>query len=286
MQARAYAKVNLGLRVGSLRADGFHPLDSIFQSIDWSDRVELAPAEEDGITGWRGGPVPAGEANLAWRAVIAVREAAGADQPVAVRLDKQIAVAAGLGGGSADAAAALHLARRHFGMPVETVTDLAPMLGSDVPFCAAGGTARIAGRGDVYDVMTTLSGFALAIVVPPVELATPRVFRRWDELGEPEGPGVDAADLPPELRPHGPLVNDLYPAATDLAPELDDWRDELVATWSRPVAMSGSGPSLFGFFLDRDEAEAALDSVPAGARAVRAATPVGQGWAFATVDDE
>jgi 4-diphosphocytidyl-2C-methyl-D-erythritol kinase len=95
---------------------------------------------------------------------------------------------------------------------------------------------------------------------------------------------VSANDLPPVLRSHGPLGNDLYPAAVAVAPLLDDWRAQLSEVWGRPVAMSGSGSSLFGFFLDEEEAAAALGVVPAGARATHAVRPLATGWEF--IDEE
>jgi 4-diphosphocytidyl-2-C-methyl-D-erythritol kinase len=207
-----------------------------------------------------------------------------ANQPLALRLDKQIPIAAGLGGGSADAAAGLQLARRYYSADAALVTQLAPTLGSDVPFCAVGGTATVRGRGEIIDVMEPILGYGLAVVVPPVELATPRVYGGWDELGGPTGPEIQAKDLPPVLRGYGPLGNDLYPAAVALAPLLDDWRAQLSDVWGRPVAMSGSGASLYGFFMDEAEAASALRVVPPGARASHAASPLAGGWEFA--DDE
>ncbi len=121
MRAVAHAKVNLTLRVERLRPDGFHDLASVFQSIGWSDRLELSmvdpSAGEPGITSWDGGPVVDGEGNSAWRAVQAVRRHVGTEAGLALRLDKHIPVAAGLGGGSADAAAGLHLASRLLAAP-------------------------------------------------------------------------------------------------------------------------------------------------------------------------
>ena len=200
VRGRAYAKVNLGLRVGRRRADGFHPLRGIFQSIDLSDELSLELAEADRITADGGGPVPDDFANLAWRALAAVRREAGASQPMSLTLDKGIPTAAGLGGGSADAAATLALAARHFGVSMDTLRRLAPDLGSDVPFCLLGGTAWVAGRGEILDPRDPLGGFALAVVVPPFELSTPAVFARWDELEGPGGLRIGSADLPPTLR--------------------------------------------------------------------------------------
>jgi 4-diphosphocytidyl-2C-methyl-D-erythritol kinase len=282
IHALAYAKVNFGLRVGRLRDDGYHPIDGIFQSVAIADRLTVTAAEEDAVVGVGGRPVADGFGNLVFRAVQAVRDRAESQQPLRVSLDKGIPAAAGLGGGSADAAAGLAVAGRYFGIPPETLESLAPELGSDVPFCLVGGTARVSGRGDVVTAMDGLEGFSLAIVVPPIEISTPAAFRRWDELGDPEGPRIAQGALPPRLRDEGDLRNDLYPAAAALAPELDDWRAELEERWSRPVLLSGSGASLFGFFLDSDEAAAAANSVPKGARFAEACDLVSVGWRMTT----
>ncbi len=290
MRAVAYAKVNLSLRVEAVRPDGYHPLQSLFQSVSLYDRLELVSpvdgGDGDGVVGWDGEQVPDDHRNLAWLAVEAVRRRIAADAGTAgepgtalqLRLRKQIPVAAGLGGGSADAAAALHLAVRRLGADPALVGELAPQLGSDVPFCADGGTAMVTGRGETVHRLEPLTGFALGLVVPPVELSTPAVFREWDRLGEPAGPETASSGLPPAVRSYAPLVNDLYPAAVSLMPELDDWRHELQHRWERPVAMSGSGPTLFAWFVDRAEAESALTVAPTGARATHAVLPVDRGW--------
>jgi 4-diphosphocytidyl-2-C-methyl-D-erythritol kinase len=275
LTAEAFAKVNLGLVVGGLGPDGFHPLISLAQSISWSDGLTLVGHEDDAfhVDG-----MEASDDNLAWRAVEAVRSEAGSSQPVAVRLAKRIAVAAGLGGGSADAAAALGLAARHYGVPADRLPALGLDLGADVPFCLSGGLAILEGRGEQVSPHPMVGGYALGIVVPDFELSTPEVYRRWDEIGEPEGAVFPSRALPPGLRQFDPLRNDLQPAAEALAPELADWRSELAIRWGRPVAMSGSGPALFGFFLDEDEARDAIDDCPPGARATQATVPVPQGW--------
>jgi 4-diphosphocytidyl-2-C-methyl-D-erythritol kinase len=278
MRARAYAKVNIGLRVGSRRPDGYHPLQGLFQSIGWFDLVHLDGADEDIAEAAGGGELMEGRANLAWRAAVAVRDRAGTDRRMRLALAKDIPAAAGLGGGSADAAATLGLAGRFFSVAEGELEKLAPGLGSDVPFCLRGGLALVEGRGEVLHPRTFASGYALGIVVPPIELATPAVYARWDSLGEPRGEEIPAAALPPALRGEAPPGNDLYPAAVAIGPTLDDWRAELAARWGRPVLMSGSGPSLYAFFLDRSEAEEAVASSPAGARDARAVAPVARGW--------
>ncbi|MBA2337199.1 MAG: 4-(cytidine 5'-diphospho)-2-C-methyl-D-erythritol kinase [Acidimicrobiia bacterium] len=277
--ATANAKINLGLHVARLDRDGFHQVAGLFQSIGWSDRLEMADGA-DGITGWDGGEVPDGADNTAWRAVEAVRRRLESRRSVSLRLDKRIPVAAGLGGGSTDAAAALQLACRWLGAPSSLAAELAADIGSDVPFCLEGGTALVTGRGEQVAALPAVLGYALAVVVPPVELSTADVYRAWDDLGGPAATPLPAGNLPPGLRSHAPLGNDLYPAAVAVAPLVAEWRHELEARWGRPVAMTGSGPTLFGFFVDRDEAEAAVAGIPTGARAAKAVVPVTNGWSM------
>ena len=277
----AFAKINFGLRVGSRRPDGFHPVDGIFQSVNLADRLTLTGAEHDTIGTSGGASVLEGRNNLAFKAVAAVREHAGSSRPVAVTLDKSIPHASGLGGGSADAAIALVIAGLFFDVQPDVLANIAPQLGSDVPFCLQGGTARVAGRGEAVVRMDPLEGFSLGLVVPPVDVSTPEVFAAWDDLNEPEGLRSPASGLPPSLRGEGELVNDLYPASIAVAPAVDDWRQELESRWGRLVMLSGSGPSLFGFFLDGDEAEDAIGIAPKGARLAEAIDLSPVGWAVA-----
>lgn len=271
MKAEARAKVNLALRVHPRRPDGMHPLRSLMLSVDWTDRVLLGAAEEDEFV--MRGPAPPREHNLAWQALEAVREATGDRRPVRMELEKHIPGAAGLAGGSADAAAALTLAAAFYGAPPGLAADLAPRLGSDVPFCLVGGMAVVSGTGEAVDRLPLPTDFALGVVVPPVELATARVYAEWDLLGGPAGPPVGGRHLPPSLRDLGSLANDLWPAAASLAGGLEEWRAELAARWDRPVLLSGSGPALYAYFVDAGEAAAAVDEAPVGARAARAAAP-------------
>lgn len=272
--ADAFAKVNLGLVVAARGADGFHPLVSLTQSVSWSDRVTVGLSEDDAFSAEGIEPE---DTNLLWRAIEAVRTEAGSIRPLTVHLDKQIAIAAGLGGGSADAAAGLGLTSRLFGVPDERLPALGLELGADVPFCLSGGLAILEGRGEQVSPLPLVGDYALGIAVPNFELSTPAVYGRWDEMGEPEGRSFPGGELPPGLRDYVPLRNDLLPAAESLAPQLGDWRADLSERWGRPVAMSGSGPALFGFFLDEDEAADAIVDCP-GARAAHAVVPVPQGW--------
>lgn len=281
-RAWAPAKVNLSLRVRSRDAGGLHPLVSLVQSISWRDRLAIEESDEDRLE-VEGADLPVGRDNLIWKAVDALRGEAGLTAPVAFSLVKRTPPAAGLGGGSADAAAALLLYAGHVGHR-QSLDAVAASVGADVPFCLHGGLRWMEGYGErLSGPLRSADDYWVAVAVPPFELSTPRVYAAWDGLGEPAGTVIPVAAVPPSLRQHGPMVNDLYPAAVSLQPALDDWRAELAARWDRPVMLSGSGPSLFAFFADRVEAEEAVRLIPGEARATAAARPLDHG---AVLDDQ
>lgn len=277
MRARAYAKINLGLQIRPRDTDGYHPLRGIFQTIDWCDDVTVEDADTDAME-VPGGGAPENETNLAWRAVAAARNAGSGARPTRVVLTKRIPSPAGLGGGSADAATALSLASRRFSVSFDDVRRIAVDLGSDVPFAVVGGTAIVTGRGEFVSPQADASGFALAVVVPPITLDTASVYRSWDRLEGPRGPRTAADDLPPALRDFAPLANDLYPAAVAIDGAIDEWRAELALRWGVPVMMTGSGAALFAYFPTRSEAGDAVSIAPDGATAGQAVEPINRGW--------
>jgi len=213
---RAAAKLTLSLRVTGVRDDGYHLLDAEMVTLDVADEVRVEPGAS-GIT--TSGPfaagVPTGPDNLVARALVATGRLAG------VHLVKHIPGGGGLGGGSADAAAILRWAG---------VRDLAlaASIGSDVPFCLVGGRARVRGIGEDVEPLEPVE-LAFTLVVPPLAVSTPAVYRRWDELG---GPTAD-----------GP--NDLEPAALDVEPRLAGWRDRITALAGRSPVLAGSGATWF-----------------------------------------
>lgn len=277
LEVEAAAKINLSLRVKAMDGSGLHPLLSLVQSFDRVDRLRASLASDDELDVGDSGLSPERD-NLIWRAVDALRNETGNRQPFAFALVKEIPIAAGLAGGSADAAAALVSAASLLGLGRSTISDVAIRVGADVPFCVRGGFSWMEGHGERLTPFREIpTDYAVAVVVPPFTLETPAVYRRWDEAGEPTGRPVDAKHLPPSLRSHGSLVNDLFPAAVALQPELGDWQADLADRWERPVLLSGSGPALFAFFGDRGEAEEAARLGPAAARASFAASPVGYG---------
>lgn len=277
LEADAFAKVNLSLSVGSVDHTGYHPIRSVVTSVDWSDRLTVTVGHSDGVS-VAGADLPEDHRNLAWQAMLAARDRAASDLPVQLSLAKAIPVAAGLGGGSADAAAALGVGQALFEISPEDAAAIAAELGADVPFCLTGGFAIIEGRGEQVTPLPSAAGFALAVVVPPVECSTAAVYRAWDQLGGPTGRELPRADSPDVMRRFEPVRNDLLRAAIAVAPSLSDWLVELEHRWGRGVALSGSGSALYAFFAALDEAEEAVIDVPTGARAARAVVPVPRGW--------
>jgi 4-diphosphocytidyl-2-C-methyl-D-erythritol kinase len=230
----APAKLTLSLRVTGVRADGYHLLDAVMVTLDLSDRLEIGPG--DGLEVVGGGPdVPLGEDNLVSRAL------ALTGRKARIRLHKQIPSQAGLGGGSADAAAVLRWA----GM---TGPDQATRLGADVPFCVLGGRARVRGIGDELTPLA-FEAAEYTLVTPPVACPTPAVYRAWDVLGGPR---------------HGESANDLEPAALAVAPELGRWRDELAAATGERPTLAGSGSTWFVPGRHPGPGRTVVSTVPAG----------------------
>jgi 4-diphosphocytidyl-2-C-methyl-D-erythritol kinase len=250
----AAAKLNLALHVRGKRPDGRHDIETIFVFCTDGDRLSAVPAE--GLTlevsGPFAGDLGGASDNLALKAASALRDAAGVKQGAALTLDKRLPVASGLGGGSADAAAALRLLTSLWGSDPVLASEIAPRLGSDVPACLLSLPARGVGAGDMLEpVELGLAGTPVLLVNPRVALATGDVFARWD--------GVD----------RGPLGgwregrNDLEEGAIALAPQV-----ATVLAWlgtqpgSAFVRMSGSGATCVALF-DSDEArDAAAHQVP------------------------
>lgn len=222
----AYAKLTLWLRVTGVREDGYHLLDSEMVTIDLADRLFFSKGEglevELGPHGGLCGAVPTDGSNLVLRALGLVGRAAH------VRLVKAIPPGAGLGGGSADAAAVLRWA----GLIGEAGTDLARRLGSDVPFCLnGGGHARVSGTGEVLTPLpfNEVGGKPYTLLMPPFGVPTVVVYRVWDAMGGPRGENG----------------NDLEPAALQVEPRLARWRDDLGETTGKVPRLAGSGSTWF-----------------------------------------
>lgn len=260
LTALAPAKVNLYLRVLGQRADGYHRLDSLVAFTEIGDRLTVAPAEDLTLT--LSGPFATAlrttppEQNLAFRAALALREAAG--QPnlgAALHLEKHLPIASGIGGGSADAAAALRLLAKLWRLDADPLllAEIAARLGADVPMCLLGKSARVAGIGDSLSPVP-LPRVPIVLVNPGVPVATKAVFA--DRQGDFSLPLVTlpALTVPEAL---ADLVqrggNDLTRPALGLAPVIGEVLRALrAAPGCRAAALSGSGATCFGLFTTRD----------------------------------
>ncbi len=257
----APAKVNFTLMVGSRSASGLHPVRSLIQTLNWCDRVTVVEGEEDRLE-IEGADLPGGGDNLVWKAVTALeREIGVVRPPLEISLEKRIPIGAGLGGGSADAAAVLAALGEMLAIDTKTLRRAAGRIGSDVPAALWGGSLWVEGFGEIVSRLSPLSGFAVAVAAPDFPLLTADVYRMWDDLEEPRGVEFPSGSLPPALRRSFPMRNDLTPAALRLRPELGDLIEAAAGEWGRPVAMSGSGSSLFSFFMDAEEAASAAQAV-------------------------
>ena len=292
----APAKVNLTLAVLGTRPDGFHDLHSVMVPIDLADRLSVAVAQPGGgdtlhVAGYDPGP---SADNLVLRAIAAARRAAQPEwgrpdppPPLAARLEKRIPVAAGLAGGSSDAAAAVDAALEAWGVTLDPEARLriAADLGSDVPFFLAGGPALVEGRGErispvpwLRDADATHDRPGLLLVTPSCGISTPAAFRAWDNGARTGGGAARMASLhlAEELR-NGRLrvadmlarasvlaaANDLAPAAMVVEPGLAPFRRALLRLLGRPVGISGSGPTHWAFYPSHVEAAEAADAVRA-----------------------
>ena len=270
VEERAHAKVNLVLHVGAPRPDGLHPLCSLFASLDLADvlTVEAGGSEDMVIC-----PGVEGE-NLAARALEAFRAAApGGDlPPLRVTIGKRIPIAAGLGGGSADAAAVLRAANRLAGAPLDAgaLRSLGASLGSDVPSQIDPRHALVTGTGELVEPLE-LTQMGLVLLPRREGLSTAAVYAELDRLragGELHPRG--ALDPEPLRRLASGSVaeiaagleNDLEAAALSLRPELEGHLAELRQAGALAARISGSGPTAFGVFGDRDSAGSAARSIP------------------------
>ena len=292
--ARAPGKVNLCLFVGALRGDGRHELVTTLESVSLADEVELVTriVREDEVV-CQGVPGP----NLASRALNGLR-ARGWDAPaVKVTIHKRIPVAAGMGGGSADAAATLRLAQRLWPVPVEVIWELAAQLGSDVPGQLDPGLVVATGAGGIIERVSPPHGIAphALVIVPAGEaLATPDVYAQADRLGSLRSPAElahlqsrlwaafgAAQRLPDEL-----LVNDLQAAAVSLCPAIEGALDAVLRAGAEQAFVSGSGPTVAGLYWGEDaasRAESAADELAERFPSSVCAVPVPDGYGLAVI---
>ena len=282
----AYAKINLSLDVVGKRADGYHLMDMVMQSVSLCDTLQIARTDKDVSFSCSDQSLPQGSDNLAVRAASAFFKAAGIAGGASVRLIKRIPSGAGMAGGSADAAAVLVglNALYETALSQEELCALGLTLGADVPFCLTGGTARVTGIGEVIEPLPNLPPCFFAAVKPLFSISTKEAFARFD-CGEiaarPDTSAVCRAVRKGDLILLGQNLCNVF-EQTETAPVLQKVKQTLLSCGAYGAVMTGSGSVIYGLFPNRKQAEAAADAVRRFGKESLVFTPVPHGASIAS----
>ena len=267
---RAYGKINLDLDVVGRREDGYHLVRMIMQTVDIYDTVTIRKAcGKEIVLQTDSGVLPSDPTNLVWRAADVMRREFALSDGLEITLAKRIPIAAGMAGGSADAAAVFRLLRRMYGLEVsdKRLQELALPLGADIPYCITGGTQLAEGIGEVLTRLPTPPEASLLVCKPDLYVSTPWVYREFDRIPEEEihHPDVDAmaeairkGDLQSICGLLGNVLEQKTGAAYPIIGELERFFTEHGALGS---LMTGSGPTVFAVYADEKAAEAAFSEL-------------------------
>lgn len=259
---QAPAKVNLTLHILGKRVDGYHDLDSVMQKIDLTDTLTLSRCELPGVQlSCPGSIVPEGESNLVWKAATLFLEEAGLGKKcgVSIILEKNIPIAAGLGGGSSDAGCVLTGMNRLFqtGLDEEVLLRLAKTLGADVPFFVVPyATVRATGIGDRMKEQESLQNCSLLLVNPGISVSTAWVYENYTLTRADKDSKVFGSRKNDSVAGYCCLLhNDLEAVTVEHYPELDDIKRFMLENGASGALMSGSGSTVFGVFPDSADGE-------------------------------
>ncbi|WP_209343799.1 4-(cytidine 5'-diphospho)-2-C-methyl-D-erythritol kinase [Flavonifractor sp. AGMB03687] len=266
LEVKAYAKLNLSLDVLGKRPDGYHDMRMVMQTVNLTDAIRLEIGTGQPLhMGSNLGFLPANESNLAAAAALRLCEATGVDAGgLSIDLEKTIPVCAGLAGGSADAAAVLRGLNKllDLGLPGERLEEIGALVGSDVPYCVRGGTALAEGRGEILTDLPPLPDCLVVLCKPAFSVSTPELFRSLDGCRirrRPDTAGLLAAlesgDLPGVARRMYNVFEDALPARR--AQEIDAIKNVMIQHGALGASMSGTGPTVFGLFIQREAAQGA-----------------------------
>ncbi len=269
MLLKARAKINWTLDITGQRQDGYHLMDMLMQPVTLADDVNLVPT--DAVTLTTGGSplLPADEKHLAWRAAMALKQHTCCPLGAAIHVEKHIPVGAGMGGGSADAAAVLIGLNKlwNLGLSREALEAIGLTLGADVPFCIRGGLTRTTGIGEIMQPLPCRRMYPLVVVQPCEGLSTKEIFTAYHEGVVDARPDNDAAAL---ALAHGEgaalsaaMANVMQPVSALRRPEIARAIRVLQDQGTFAAQMTGSGSAVFGAFEDEDRAEAAFAAVKA-----------------------
>lgn len=264
LKIRAYAKLNLYLDITGRRDDGYHTLKTVMQSVDLYDELEFFLSDGTGIEIYcNRSDLPLGEDNLVHKGIMAVLEY-GYFSPgckITVNLTKNIPSGAGMGGGSADCAAAIVAMNElfHVGLDEDEMRTAAAMCGADVPFCICGGTALCEGIGEQITQLDDLNGIYFAIVKPEEAVATPAAYKLFDEKGCVNGGDYakfEQALSEVSVKSLGGALYNAFSECCGLS-AVKEAKNALIDSGAFGAEMTGSGSAVFGLFSDRESAETA-----------------------------
>ena len=270
----AIAKINLTLDILGKREDNFHEVEMIMQSLELADVLELEKISDgikfsmnaEKIIG--GEKIPVDEKNLAYRAILELEKVCGKKFNVAINLQKKIPAAAGLGGGSSDAAAVLRGMNKLFDLNFseEKLCEIGANIGSDVPFCVIGGTCLAKGRGEILTKLPAMKNFSVVLMKPRGEISTAWAYKTFDELP------AEKISHPPTKKIISLLnqknydaafknfANVLEPVALKKFPEIEIYKQKMIKAGAKFSMMSGSGPTIFSL-ADEENVEKIAASV-------------------------
>lgn len=270
IREKAYAKINLGLDVLRRRPDGYHEVKMIMQTVDICDDLTFEKRGEPGI-GFRieGSDLPADENNLVYRAAALLMEKLQIREGVSITLQKKIPIAAGMAGGSADAAATLRGVNVLFGMgySAEELKEIGVTLGADIPYCIQGGTMLSEGIGEILTPLSEPPACHLVIAKPDIDVSTAFVYGHLqaDKLTfHPDIDGMAAALAAGELRGITDRMGNVLETVTVKEyPVIDKLKRMMCELGAENALMSGSGPTVFGIYREKEEAEKAAAAIRA-----------------------
>ncbi|HEU4965415.1 MAG TPA: 4-(cytidine 5'-diphospho)-2-C-methyl-D-erythritol kinase [Bacilli bacterium] len=256
---KAQAKINLTLDVLHKRPDGFHEVEMIMQTVDLSDHLTFTETEQDEIVLSCTAPyIPLDERNLVYQAAQLVKRQFAIDRGVHIHIEKRIPVAAGLAGGSSDAAATLRGLNQFWelGQTLDQLAELGAQIGSDVPFCIYGGTAVARGRGEKIERLPQVIPTWVVLVKPPIAVSTAEVYGRLraDEIAEhPDTAGMLTALAEGNTKLISQKLGNVLETVTfKMHPEVERLKSQLLKFGAQGALMSGSGPTVFAL-VEREE---------------------------------
>lgn len=268
VERKAYAKINLGLDVLRRRQDGYHEVKMIMQTVDIWDRLTFTEKREPGIELSVGGvDLPVGEDNLIYKAVKLILTETGTDAGVIISLQKNIPIAAGMAGGSTDAAAVFHGLNELFSlsMSMEDMMRLGVKIGADVPYCIMGGTALSEGIGEILTPLPAPPECILVIAKPDINVSTKFVYENLHADRLTEHPDIDGMVEAIRQGSLGGITermgNVLETVTIGEYPIIDKMKGVMKAEGAANALMSGSGPTVFGIFTNQDCARRAAEQI-------------------------